>query len=182
MQRRSLVHRLILSLQTASAIVVFFLAMVLYPDVQKTAQAQLRDKSRSPQDGFHIPEFDPDQHPYLMALIMEVLRWSAVVPLGGPHLSTSSEGDDVYRGWRIPGGSMIIPNVWGMCNDEVCRLFILDSCRLVFKGAHSRMCTLIRRRLDLRGFFGAMEALMRMSGIRVILSLVLEGGRSFNRC
>ena len=56
-------------------------------------------------------------------------------------MKPSSEGDDVYRGWRIPGGSMIIPNIWGMCNDEVCRLFILDSYRLVFKGTRSRMCT-----------------------------------------
>jgi hypothetical protein len=157
----------------------FILAMVLYPDIQKTAQAQLRAESKSPQDSLQVPEFDPEQHPYLMALIMEVLRWSAAVPIGGPHLNASS---DVYRGWEIPGGSTIIPNVWGMCHDEVCRLFVLETCRLVFKVARSRMCTLIQRRLDLRGFYGAMAALMRMSGIRATLSLVLEGGGSLSCC
>jgi hypothetical protein len=152
--------------------------MVLYPDVQKRAQAHLRDESKAPQDGLHIPEFDPDdpeQHPYFMAFIMEVLRWSAVVPMGAPH---ANERDDIYRGWRIPGGSMVIPNVWGMCYNEVCRLFIPDPCRLVLKRAHSRMCTPIRKRSDLRGFSGAMGDLTRILGIQAILSLVLEGGGS----
>ncbi|KAI4524747.1 cytochrome P450, partial [Schizophyllum commune Loenen D] len=35
-----------------------------------------------------------------------------------PHKYTGDQ-DDMYRGYRIPKGSMIIPNTWMMLRDEV---------------------------------------------------------------
>jgi cytochrome P450 len=42
-------------------------------------------------------------------------RWAPVVPLPIPHVSTK---DDVYEGYRIPKGSYIAFNVYGIMHDE----------------------------------------------------------------
>lgn len=59
----------------------FVLFMVLYPDVQQRAQAEIdevvgRDRLPSPDDGPNLP--------YVSAVIKEVLRYAPVVPLGKP--------------------------------------------------------------------------------------------------
>jgi cytochrome P450 len=58
---------------------VFTLAMVLYPDVQKRAQAEIDSvvgKDR-------LPTFDDRASlPYVDAILREVLRWEPTVPLG----------------------------------------------------------------------------------------------------
>ena len=57
----------------------FFLAMTLYPDVQRKAQAeidQILGNSR-------LPDFsDEGSLPYVQAVLKEVLRWHPVTPLG----------------------------------------------------------------------------------------------------
>ena len=65
--------------QTVSAIHSFFLAMTLYPDVQKQAQAELDSVVGTDR----LPTLD-DRHrlPYLEAVVNEVLRWNPVGPLG----------------------------------------------------------------------------------------------------
>lgn len=68
-----------LVLQTRSTLQVLFLALMLHHDVQREAQEQLdkvvgRDR---------LPEFeDLQQCPYVRAIVMEILRWQPVVPLG----------------------------------------------------------------------------------------------------
>jgi cytochrome P450 len=63
--------------------VSLFLALTLYPDVQKRAQRELdsvlgRDR---------LPTFDDRPRlPYIDALCKEVLRWRMVVPLGTRRL------------------------------------------------------------------------------------------------
>jgi len=57
------------------------LAMVLYPEVQERAQAELDSFLK----GERLPEYlDRSQWktPYLDAIINEVLRWNPVTPLG----------------------------------------------------------------------------------------------------
>lgn len=56
----------------------FMLAMVMYPEVQKKAQAEL-DSVIGPH---RLPEFGdrPSLH-YVNAMIKELMRWSLVVPL-----------------------------------------------------------------------------------------------------
>jgi cytochrome P450 len=59
---------------------VFVLAMVLYPDVQKHAQAEI--DSVIGKDRF-LPTFeDRASLPYVEAILREVLRWHPIVPIG----------------------------------------------------------------------------------------------------
>src|SRR5579863_7937454 len=95
-----------------------FLALVLFQQVQKRAQAELdavvgRDR---------LPTFDDRPRlPYIEAICRELMRWQMVTPMGSiiprplrakldmnfiilglPHASTE---DDVYKGFFIPKGS-----------------------------------------------------------------------------
>ncbi|KAL4733293.1 cytochrome P450 [Aspergillus similis] len=75
---------------TISTITSFFLAMVLYSDVQKRAQEELdRVVGRGRLPGFA----DRDRLPYINAV------------------------DDVYDGYYIPKGSVIMPNIWSFCHN-----------------------------------------------------------------
>ena len=66
-------------LQTSSALMVFVLAMVLYPDVQRRAQAEIELVIGRDQ----LPTFeDRASLPYIDAVLRETLRWEPVVPLG----------------------------------------------------------------------------------------------------
>ena len=57
----------------------FFLAMTVYPEVQKTAQDEL---DRVVGHGV-LPDFGhKSELPYLEALLKELLRWIQVIPLG----------------------------------------------------------------------------------------------------
>jgi len=89
----------------------FFLAMILHPEVQKKAQAEL--DSVIGNDRFPTMQ-DRSQLPYIDAIMKETIRWAAVVPLAVPHALTE---DDVYRGMRIPKGSTVIGNVWSILHD-----------------------------------------------------------------
>ena len=67
-----------------------FLALVLYPEVQKRARAELdavttRDR---------LPTFDDRPRlPYIDAMCKEVMRWQMVTPLG-----TDTDPNDPIRG------------------------------------------------------------------------------------
>ncbi|KAG0702313.1 cytochrome P450 [Suillus ampliporus] len=96
---------------TVSATYSLFLAMSLFPDVQRKAQAEI-DAVVGPD---RLPSFaDRDSLPYIEALAKEVLRWNAVVPTSVAHRVTE---DDIHDGYHIPKGSLIIANIWFMLND-----------------------------------------------------------------
>lgn len=96
---------------TVSAIYSLFLAMTLFPDVQKKAQAEI-DAVVGPD---RLPSLaDRDSLPYIEALAKEALRWHAVIPTGFPHRVSE---DDIHDGYYIPKGSVVIPNIWSMLND-----------------------------------------------------------------
>ena len=97
--------------------------MVLYPEVQKKAQAEI--------DAVVGPNRLPDFHdrpclPYINAVVKESSRWNLVGPLGRSFviiiiamILTSSEGiphmstnDDEYNGFYIPKGTIIMGNGW----------------------------------------------------------------------
>ncbi|CDO71862.1 hypothetical protein BN946_scf184940.g9 [Trametes cinnabarina] len=87
------------------------LAMVLYPDIQKKAQAEIDSvvgRSRLPSVE------DLDKLVYVRAMLKEALRWHPVGPLGLQHRSTE---DDVYEGYFIPKGTICIANVWAINRD-----------------------------------------------------------------
>jgi cytochrome P450 len=84
----------------------FFLAMVLFPGVQRKAQEEIDRVMGSTQ----LPGFeDRPNLPYINAIVKEVLRWHPVAPMGIPHMTTE---DDIYRGYRIPKGAYLLPNIW----------------------------------------------------------------------
>ncbi|KAF9018169.1 cytochrome P450 [Hymenopellis radicata] len=89
-------------------LVVFMIAMVLHPEFQKKAQAEI--DAVCGQD--RLPTFDDRESlPYIEHIMHEVIRWHPVVPMGMPHRSLE---DDVYNGMFIPKGSVVFANVRGM--------------------------------------------------------------------
>jgi len=96
---------------TGSTLIVFTLAMVLHPHVQKLAQEEIE---RVVGTG-RLPDFnDRLALPYLEAVFRETLRWRPVVPLSVPHVATN---EDIFEGFHIPAGAVIMPNVWAMARD-----------------------------------------------------------------
>ncbi|QRW18503.1 cytochrome P450 family protein [Rhizoctonia solani] len=97
---------------TSNTFLCFVVAMVLYPDSQRKAQEEIDailGTSRLPvlEDRLLLP--------YTDRLIQEVLRWCPALPLGIPHATTS---EDIYQGFRIPKGAMVIGNTWAMSRDQ----------------------------------------------------------------
>ncbi|KAI0061726.1 cytochrome P450 [Artomyces pyxidatus] len=103
--------RSLISVQTASVINAFLLMLANYPAVQQKAQAELdavvgRDR---------LPDWDDREHlPYAEAICKELTRWQPTIPLGVAHTATE---DDIFEGYFIPKGSIILPNIWGMLQD-----------------------------------------------------------------
>ncbi|KAG9013448.1 hypothetical protein FRB94_002522 [Tulasnella sp. JGI-2019a] len=95
----------------AGTLDTFMLAMTLYPEVQAKARAELDQVV-----GDRLPTVtDKDSTPYLNAVIKETLRWHSVAPNGGPHRLIR---DDMYQGYFIPAGTIVLVNVWGILHDE----------------------------------------------------------------
>ncbi|KAL4789294.1 cytochrome P450 [Aspergillus venezuelensis] len=96
---------------TVSTLSTFFLAMSLYPGIQKEAQQEL-DAVLGPAT---LPTFaDRPKLPYIEALVKEALRWHPVAPMGIPHMCTQ---DDIYEGSRIPRGAIVMANIWAFTHD-----------------------------------------------------------------
>ncbi|KAI5888586.1 cytochrome P450 [Schizophyllum commune H4-8] len=98
---------------TPSALTSFILAMVLHPEIQSRAQAEVDAvclaHGRMPQVA------DRSSLPYVNAIVKEVWRWNPSVPLGLPHMANA---DDVYRGWRVEKGTVVWANIWSILHDE----------------------------------------------------------------
>lgn len=91
---------------TVSSLMTFFLAMIMFPEVQKKA----RDELDSVTGGSRLPvSADREKLPYIEAIMKETHRWHPVAPMGLPHSSTK---EDAIRGYRIPKGALLLPNNW----------------------------------------------------------------------
>lgn len=95
-----------------SSLLVWVFNMVLHPDIQAKARKAVdevvgRDRLPTLEDRPNIP--------YLDCMLQEILRWSPALPLGIAHASGE---DDVYNGYFIPGGSVVIANTHAMTHDE----------------------------------------------------------------
>ncbi|KAJ6622291.1 cytochrome P450 [Mycena sp. CBHHK59/15] len=98
---------------TVSALATFVLAMIANPDAQKKAQAEIDSVVGTNR----LPDFDDESSlPYVSAVVKEVLRWRSVTPIAIPHFLPV---EDEYRGYRLPAGSIVIPNAWAILHDEV---------------------------------------------------------------
>jgi len=111
--------------QSVGALSTFYLAMSLFPDAQRQAHEEIDrviGENRLPTLA------DRGLLPYVSALLNEVYRWRPVVTLGlssksqlhirdsindcyvgFAHRSTEA---DTHRGYYIPKGSIVIPNMW----------------------------------------------------------------------
>lgn len=122
---------------TSAALSTFILAAITYPQVFTTAQKEVeRVCGDQPPSMSH---FEPLE--YVRAMCKETLRWRTVTAggrsllhtrisledcfsdlvvhgtlsiLGFPHMSSATH-DDSFHGYRIPAGTVILPNHWGMC-------------------------------------------------------------------
>ncbi|KAH9011824.1 cytochrome P450 [Lactarius hengduanensis] len=97
---------------TVAALLTFFLAMVLHPDAQRKAQTEIDNVVGVDR----LPDFgDEASLPYVSALVKEVMRWHPVTPIAVPHRLVT---DDVYEGYFLPAGSIVIGNAWAVLHDE----------------------------------------------------------------
>ncbi|KAF8342440.1 cytochrome P450 [Amanita rubescens] len=101
------------SIETIQATqLVFLMAMALYPAVQKRAQDEIdRVVGRE-----RLPSYeDRASLPIVEALVREALRWRPVGPLAIPHTAAK---DDIYKGYYIPKGTLVMGNAWAVSQDE----------------------------------------------------------------
>ncbi|KAI7103317.1 putative cytochrome P450 [Hortaea werneckii] len=102
---------------SVSTLEAFFLAMSLYPSVQRKAQAEL-DSVLGSQPTKLPTTADRPRLPYLNALVEEAQRWHPITPMGLPRTTSS----DLLVGpkneaYLIPAGSVILPAIWWMTRD-----------------------------------------------------------------
>ncbi|OQE34545.1 hypothetical protein PENCOP_c017G04051 [Penicillium coprophilum] len=70
----------------------FFLVMMLFPDVQHKAQAEMDELLSNPT----LPSAtDRESLPYVNAIVKEAIRWHPVAPMGIPH---KTDEDDMING------------------------------------------------------------------------------------
>jgi cytochrome P450 len=97
---------------TVSVIATCIIALLKHPEILKRAQ----DEIDSALALGELPTFnDEDRLPYVTAVSMESYRWRVAVPIAIPHFLIQ---DDVYKGYMLPKGSVVVPNSWAMLHDE----------------------------------------------------------------
>ncbi|KAI5890488.1 cytochrome P450 [Schizophyllum commune H4-8] len=100
---------------TVATLLNFTLHMLENPEIQRRAQDELDNVL----DPGRLPDFDDEEKlPYITAIIRETMRIHPVAPMAVPHVY-SGDVDDVYHGYTISRGSILIPNVWAITHDEV---------------------------------------------------------------
>ncbi|KAJ3810212.1 cytochrome P450 [Lentinula aff. lateritia] len=116
-----------------TALRTFLLAMLCFPAAQRAAQAEL-DRVVG---GERLPEYqdvdDPHTLPYVRGIILECLRQVHchsgldfviqyiyvffMVFSNYPAVPHLLDTEDTYKGYHIPKGSTVIPNIWSILRD-----------------------------------------------------------------
>ncbi|KAI8945902.1 putative O-methylsterigmatocystin oxidoreductase [Xylaria longipes] len=102
---------------TWSTIMVCILGLLNNPNARAKARAELEDVLGVDGNGnlLRLPTFDDRPRlKYLSNVLYETTRWQPLSPLGVPHATLA---DDEYKGYRIPAGSVVYPNVRAMSRD-----------------------------------------------------------------
>ncbi|KAJ8119435.1 hypothetical protein ONZ43_g3610 [Nemania bipapillata] len=103
---------------TWSTIIVCILGLLTNPDARVKARREMEDVVGVDENGdlLRLPTFDDRPRlKYLENVLHETTRWQPLSPLGVPHATLA---DDEYKGYRIPAGSVVYPNVRAMSRDE----------------------------------------------------------------
>ncbi|KAK5730067.1 hypothetical protein LTR15_000001 [Elasticomyces elasticus] len=96
---------------SATAMQTIMLNLCLFPEWQQKVQAELDEVI----GGQRLPTYsDSSSLPILRAVIKESMRWRPVLSGGFPHSSTK---DDIYDGYHIPQGALIVPNQWAILRE-----------------------------------------------------------------
>ncbi|KAI1324282.1 putative cytochrome P450 [Xylariaceae sp. FL0255] len=99
---------------TASTLVWFLCAMLVFPEVQERAKAEL-DRVVGP-DRMPMVEDEPSLQ-YVRGCVKESLRWNSVNITGVmPHALLQ---EDYYMGFRLPKGAALVNNVFTIHGDAV---------------------------------------------------------------
>jgi len=112
---------------TVSGVYGAVLALMLYPEVQARAQAELDSVVGTGR----LPTLqDRSELPYTVAVVKEALRWMPPTPECVPHRLRE---DDEYMGYHIPKDSSVIVNIRGICQDpaEYANPHIFDPTRFL---------------------------------------------------
>ncbi|GJJ16120.1 hypothetical protein Clacol_010400 [Clathrus columnatus] len=98
---------------TESVLQTFYMAMLLYPELQKKAQAELDEVV----GGDKLPTFDDRKDlPYIEAIIKEVLRWHPTLPVAFPHMLME---DDKIGEYFVPKGTIVMGNAWSLLHSKL---------------------------------------------------------------
>ncbi|KAI1181168.1 putative O-methylsterigmatocystin oxidoreductase [Nemania sp. FL0916] len=103
---------------TWSTIIVCILGLLKNPEARAKARAEMENVIGVDENGdlVRLPTFeDRPRLKYLANILHETTRWQPLSPLGVPHASIA---DDEYKGYHIPAGSVVYPNVRTMTRDE----------------------------------------------------------------
>lgn len=85
--------------------------MAVHPEIQKKAQKEIDQLL----GGERLPTLsDQDNLPYISAMIKEIYRFHAPLPISVPKLLKE---DDNYKGYFLPKGATIIENIWAVFHD-----------------------------------------------------------------
>ncbi|KAJ3557356.1 hypothetical protein NM688_g1517 [Phlebia brevispora] len=91
---------------TSTTAEMFILFMLMHPHILKKAQEEM-DRVVGPD---RLPTFEDEPNlPYVVACIKETMRRRPVIPMGVPHMAAE---DDVYKGYFIPKGAVIVGNIF----------------------------------------------------------------------
>ncbi|KAF9002274.1 putative cytochrome P450 monooxygenase [Cyathus striatus] len=95
---------------TASYLQCIVMSLITFPECQKKARDEIEEVI-----GDRMPTLDDfDNLPYLKALLKEVIRFTPILPVAVPHVSTE---EVTYKDYIIPKGSIIFMNTWGVYHD-----------------------------------------------------------------
>ncbi|KAL5536470.1 hypothetical protein ACEPAF_292 [Sanghuangporus sanghuang] len=97
-------------LQTYATVLTFMMAMALYPSKQEQAQKEIDNAIGMDR----LPTMDDAQDlPYVRSVIKETMRWHPVLPLS---IARRTDADDVYNGFFIQKGTIVVPNVYAIAS------------------------------------------------------------------
>lgn len=87
--------------------------MAVHPEIQRKAQKEIDQLLR----GERLPTLsDQADLPYISAMVKEIYRWHVPLPISIPKLLRE---DDVYKGYLIPKGAIVLENIWAVFRDPV---------------------------------------------------------------
>ncbi|XP_064626186.1 cytochrome P450 2U1-like [Lineus longissimus] len=97
---------------SATTILWGLLYLITMPEIQKKVQQEIddvigRERTPSMMDKRHLP--------YTEATILEIHRVGSIGPIGAPH--SNNARDVMFRGYKIPKGSFVFPNLWAVHRD-----------------------------------------------------------------